>query len=199
MRLTILDYGAGNLHSLAKAFTAVADVRLEPDVAAALDTDVLVLPGVGAFGLAATGLALHRASIRTAIADGLPLIGVCLGMQLLFEGSDEAAGTGLGVFAGRVVRLNEPRVPQMGWNAVCGTGDPHLTTARLATAYYANSYVCRPDGDAKGQVTAWSTYGDTRFPAVIRAGRVVGMQFHPEKSSSPGLAYLNAVLQDVTG
>lgn len=198
MRATILDYGAGNLHSLAKALAFAADVRVEADVPSALDSDLLVLPGVGAFGPASATLTPHRDAIRAAIAGGLPVLGVCLGMQLLFDESDEAPGPGLGVFSGRVERLNEPRVPQIGWNDVRNDGDTALASAGLMTAYYANSFVSRPTGSAERCVTAWSTYGASRFPAVIRSGAVVGVQFHPEKSSAPGLAFLASVIREIT-
>jgi glutamine amidotransferase len=198
MRITILDYGAGNLHSLSKALASEgADVRIEADVPTALDTQLLVLPGVGAFGPASAKLAPFRDTLRDAIAAGLPVLGVCLGMQLLFDESDEAPGTGLGILAGRVERLRESQVPQMGWNTVRNDGDKALTQSALTTAYYANSFVCRPAAESRSNVTAWSTYGATRFPAVVRAGRVVGVQFHPEKSSSPGVAFLTSVIRDL--
>jgi len=130
VRVTIFDYGAGNLHSLAKAIeTAGVEVRVEEDPTAATDTDALVLPGVGAFGAASGRLAPGREPMRKAIVDGLPTLGICLGMQLLFEGSDEGAGAGLGVIAGRVSRLDAERVPQIGWNAVESPDDPLFDAA----------------------------------------------------------------------
>ena len=119
MRVTIFDYGAGNLHSLAKALASPGvTVRVEADTSAAAEADLLVLPGVGAFGAAAGAVA----GLRDAVAGGLPTIGICLGMQLLFESSDEGAGRGLGVIRGRVRRLRARRVPHMGWNAL-STGE----------------------------------------------------------------------------
>src|SRR5262245_40575881 len=101
MRVTILDYGAGNLHSLEKALrTENTEVVAEPDPIRALNTDVLVLPGVGAFGFAAERLSSARDALRDAIVAGLPAIGICLGMQLLFDESDEGGGRGLGVIGG---------------------------------------------------------------------------------------------------
>jgi len=105
MRVTIFDYGAGNLHSLAKAIEGGGvDVRIEEDPTLAIETDALVLPGVGAFGAASGRLAPGREAMRDAIVGGLPTLGICLGMQLLFEGSDEGVGAGLGVMAGHVSR-----------------------------------------------------------------------------------------------
>lgn len=195
MRVTIFDYGAGNLHSLAKALEGEAvDVRVEVDPLRATDADVLVLPGVGAFGAAAERLAPGRDAMRDAIACGLRTIGICLGMQLLLDASDEGPGAGLGLIPGRVTRLTAARVPQIGWNALEAERDPLFEAAPLAIAYYANSFVCRPTDDTS--VIAWSEHEGDRFPAAVRAGTVVGVQFHPEKSSSAGVRFLRAFLDE---
>ena len=203
-RVTVFDYGAGNLHSLAKALErAGARVHVEVDPAAAVrDTDALVLPGVGAFAAACERLAPGRAAVRDALAGGLPALGICLGMQLLFDESDEGPGEGLGLVPGRVTRLRARRVPQIGWNAVepadAAAPDPLLAASALDTAYYANSFVCRPAGAAaERRVTAWSEHEDDRFPAALRAGNTVGVQFHPEKSSAPGLRLVRAFVDEV--
>ncbi|HEU4631847.1 MAG TPA: imidazole glycerol phosphate synthase subunit HisH [Gemmatimonadaceae bacterium] len=193
MLITLFDYGAGNLHSLAKALEMPgATVRVEPDPVRALDTDLLVLPGVGAFAAAAARLAPGRDAMRAALQDGLPCVGICLGMQLLLDGSDEGEGVGLGVVPGRVERLRARRVPQIGWNAIEDVRDPLFARAPLGVAYYANSYVCRPASD--GAVIAWSTHEGDRFAAAVRVGNTVGVQFHPEKSSAAGVAFLRAVV-----
>ncbi len=187
MRVTIFDYGAGNIHSLAKALrTGAADVVTADDPVCALDTDVLVLPGVGNFGAAAARVAAGRREMRDAILAGLPTIGICLGMQLLFDESDEAPGPGLGVIAGRVTRLRAARVPQIGWNRVEWEG------GAPSMAYYANSYVCRPE---RASVVAWSEYEGDRFPAAVRAANCLGVQFHPEKSSWDGVRLLRRFVQ----
>jgi glutamine amidotransferase len=199
MKVSIFDYGAGNIHSLAKAIAASgATVEVEPDARRAIDTDVLVLPGVGAFGLAAERLGAARDAMQAALRGGLPCLGICLGMQLLFDSSDEAAPSvrGLGIFSGQVTRLRAKRVPQIGWNEVDGVDDELFARAPLSYAYYANSYVCRPMNESV--IRAWSTHEDDRFAAVVRAGRTVGVQFHPEKSSTPGLRFLHAFLDDAT-
>ena len=193
MRIALLDYGAGNLHSLTKALTPFASaVRCEPDPRRCLDADLLVLPGVGSFPAAASHIAAARLELGTAILAGFPVIGVCLGMQLLFDDSDEGPGAGLGVIAGRVTRLRAPRVPQMGWNSIDDATDPSI--AGLDIAYYANSFACRPLDNAT--VGAWSTHGDDRFPALVRSRRAIGVQFHPEKSSAAGLRFLGAIIEE---
>lgn len=195
MRVTLFDYGAGNLHSLAKALGGPGrEVRVEPDPHAALATDLLVLPGVGAWGPAAVRLGDARDAMRAAILGGLPTIGICLGMQLLFESSAEGPGAGLGVFAGRVERLQATRLPQIGWNALEAVQDGALTASGLRMAYYANSFACRAADPSV--VTAWSTHETDRFAAAVRRGACVGLQFHPEKSSAPGLRLLDALLRE---
>ena len=196
MRVTIFDYGAGNLHSLAKALeTPGVSLRVEPDPVHAVDTDVLVLPGVGAFGAASNRLSPGRIAMRDAIQGGLPTLGICLGMQLLFDGSDEGDGDGLGVIAGRVTRLRAQRIPQIGWNDV-ELRDPEMLSASTVPriAYYANSFVCRPVDE--NVVVAWTTHENDRFPAIVQVGHAVGVQFHPEKSSSDGVQFLHAFLLD---
>ena len=196
MRLALFDYGAGNMHSLAKALVlAGADVRVETDAQRCLDADGLVLPGVGAFTQAADRLAPSRVAVSAAIEQGFPTLGICLGMQLLFDASDEGTGAGLGVIEGRVERLDASRVPQIGWNTVCNTSDPLLDTTPLAYVYYANSYRANPT-DASC-VTAWTEYERERFPAIVRYKRTIGVQFHPEKSSADGIAFLAAAVEEM--
>jgi len=196
VRVTIFDYGAGNLHSLAKSL-ALPDVQLRVDddpAHAVVHTDVLVLPGVGAFGAAAARLAPGLQVMRDAMRDGLPCLGICLGMQLFFDGSDEGTGSGLGIIAGRVRRLQARRIPHIGWNTIDATSDPLLRTSALQAAYYANSYICQPLEAAS--IRAWTTHERDRFPALVRAHRAVGVQFHPEKSSASGVAFVHAFLQE---
>lgn len=194
MNVAIYDYGTGNLHSLAKAFEgAGAHVKIEEDPAVALQFDALVLPGVGAFGAAASRLSLHAPALRAALASGHPCLGICLGMQLLFESSEEGEGAGLAVFRGRVRKLKARRIPQMGWNDVdLAQPDPLLNDMNGMLAYYANSYIAEPV-DATG-VIAWSEYEHERFPAVIRRDKTWGVQFHPEKSGYDGLRLIGNFL-----
>ena len=148
MRVTLFDYGAGNLHSLAKALEAAGRGRCasRPTRRARSDTDVLVLPGVGAFGAAAERLAPGRDAMREAIRGGLPAIGICLGMQLLFDESDEGAGAGLGVIPGRVTRL-EARARaadrlERAWSDAARSAVRRRAARHRATT--RNSFVCRP-------------------------------------------------------
>jgi glutamine amidotransferase len=196
MRVSVFDYGAGNLHSLAKALDVPGvELVIEPDPVRAVDADLLVLPGVGAFGAAAERLAPGRDAMRAAIDSGLPVVGICLGMQLLFEASEEGAGAGLGIMAGRVERLDATRVPHIGWNSVEPASGTNASLSLPATVYYANSFVCRPLDESV--VTAWTTHEHDRFPAIVRAGSAVGVQFHPEKSSTPGVRFLRELVAAV--
>ena len=197
----LVDYGIGNLRSLERAFgragvPVLRSGRLD-DVRAA---ERLVLPGVGAFGACADALAATGLGdvVRERVQAGVPLLGVCVGMQLLFDGSDEGGGAGLGLLPGRVVRfapdLPGPdgralKVPHMGWNAlrahrshptVDGLGDaPHV--------YFVHSYHAAPADPA--DVVADADYGGP-VPAVVARDHVTGVQFHPEKSGPVGLALL---------
>ena len=195
MRVTLFDYGAGNLHSLAKALATAPDVevRVQEDPIRALDTDVLVLPGVGAFGAAAARLEPGREKMRQAVESGLPCLGICLGMQLMFDTSDEGGGQGLGLFRGRVTKLRSRRVPHIGWNSV--EEDTALKSAKLGSVYYAHSFVCR--AEESRVVVGWTTHEEDRFPAAVRRGKVLGVQFHPEKSSAAGVRFVQAFLEEV--
>jgi glutamine amidotransferase len=204
LRVAVCDYGAGNLHSLGKALAAPdVEVRVESDARLAADrarTDLMVLPGVGGFEAAAERLAPARDEIRAAAGAGLPVLGICLGMQLFFEESEEGVGQGLGLLSGRVRRLRARRVPQIGWNQLEPEGqrETALAEGTLRVAYYANSYVCEPE-DVRW-VTAWSEHEGDRFPASVRGGvggSVVGVQFHPEKSSTAGVDFLRRLLARV--
>jgi len=199
MKLSIFDYGAGNLHSLIKALERPGiTVQVDTDPAIAVTADALVLPGVGAFPAATRALGSDgRAVMQAAIRDGLPTLGICLGMQVLFDASDEGGDDGLGVIAGRVQRLHAARVPQIGWNQLelGEMRDSLLDASELRIAYFANSFVCRPVD--LSTVTAWSTHEQDRFPAMVRVGRCTGVQFHPEKSSTAGVSFVHAWLHEV--
>jgi len=190
--VTVFDYGAGNMHSLVKALDVggSVEVRLQTDPRAALETDALVLPGVGAFSNAANRLAAGASEMRDAILGGLPTLCICLGMQLLFDDSEEGPGAGLGVIPGHVRRLKAKRVPQIGWNEV-----ESLDEALPQVAYFANSYVCEPDDE--DCITAYTTHERDRFASVVTVANTVGVQFHPEKSSQSGVSFVRDFVNGV--
>lgn len=195
--IAIFDYGAGNLHSLVKAIsTDERTISIETDLRAAMTADLLVLPGVGAFGAAANAMLDAQDYLGSALNDGLPCLGICLGMQLLFDASEESPGKGIGFIPGNVTRLRTSKVPHMGWNEVEWRIDGNGTTvSHLETAYFANAYICEPD--VESSVLAWTTHQDSRFASVVRRVNTVGVQFHPEKSSGTGRAFLNAVIEEL--
>jgi imidazole glycerol-phosphate synthase subunit HisH len=205
IEVALFDYGAGNLHSLKKGMEAGgARVTVTTAWDEALSRDALVLPGVGSFGAAVRALEGHEDRVREALENGHPCLGICLGMQLFFRESEEGSGRGIGLIPGRVRRLRARIIPQMGWNDVEAEGDPApggpdplLQGIGPFTAYYANSYVCDPDGQEA--VIARSVYEEERFAAAVRRGRSWGVQFHPEKSSAPGLRLLRNFLTEVAG
>lgn len=187
LAVALLDYGAGNLHSLAKALElGGARVRVTSDWDEALSADALVLPGVGAFSAAVEALPEDRARVREALEGGLPCLGICLGMQLYFDVSDEGEGEGIGFIPGHVRRLVAPVVPHMGWNDVATADDPLFAGLGNGLAgYFAHSYVCAPEDT--GTVIGRTGYGGGEIAAAVRKKRAWGVQFHPEKSSRPGL------------
>ncbi len=193
--IAIVDYGVGNLASVKKALAAVgaqADLVRDPERLAS--ADAIVLPGVGNFGHCAREFARYgfAAPLLAAREQGTPILGVCVGMQLLFEGSEEAAGeTGLGFLPGKVVRMTGvPRVPQMGWNDLHLVGThPWLSDVREGDYFYfVHSYVPEPQD---GATLATVEYGGARA-AIVGADDLLGVQFHPEKSGANGLRLLKA-------
>lgn len=194
MRIGLFDYGAGNIHSLAKALeSGGSQVTITSTWSQALALDALVLPGVGAFGAAVRSVGEEEGRIREALEGGYPCLGICLGMQLLLENSEEGDGRGIGLLPGSVRRLDGKIVPQMGWNDVDLTSDPLFSGVEGLVAYYANSYVCDPsDPDS---VIATTEYEGEVFPAAVRKGNTWGVQFHPEKSSGPGLRIIRNFLE----
>jgi len=193
--IAVLDYEIGNLRSAQKALQHLgADARLTADPGLIRDADGVVLPGVGSFGRCMDALRGHGLDeLAGEVVDaGRPFLGICIGMQMLFEASEESPGaTGLGVLPGTVRRLpGEVKRPQMQWNLLERRGDPELL--RLAPdpawAYFVHSYAADTD-DAI--VTATCDYGGPVVAAVAK-GSVWATQFHPEKSSRTGLSVLQA-------
>ena len=194
MNVALFDYGAGNLHSLKKGLEAGgARVDITSSWDDALIRDALVLPGVGSFGAAVAALAGEQDRIREALEAGLPTLGICLGMQLLFDDSEEGEGQGIGLISGRVRILRSTTIPQMGWNEVAASGDALFRGVGALVAYFANSFVCEPEDPAT--VIATTRYQEDGFASAVRRGQSWGVQFHPEKSSQPGLRLIRNFLQ----
>ena len=191
--VAVLDYGVGNLHSATKALDrAGADVRVVGTVEAAAGAAGLVVPGVGAYGACLSGLASAGGAAAVAgwLEGGRPLLGICVGMQLLFEASEEGpVGDGVGVVPGKIRRLTGPvKVPHIGWDEVTVRPGSRLL-AGLGDGtrfYFVHSYAPEADGPA---VAATCDYGG-RFGAAVEHGNLFGTQFHPEKSGRAGLAVL---------
>jgi len=200
--IAVVDYGMGNLDSVRGAFeVAGARVVVTGDPADLAGADRIVLPGVGAFGDAAANLraAGFEAPLLDAIAAGTPLLGICVGMQLLLDESEEMGRhRGLGVIPGRVVRFaadlpgdnGRPlKVPQIGWNQLHHRGDDPLLAGLPdgAYAYFVHSYYCAPA--APEHIIATTDFG-VAYASVVRRGAVWGIQCHPEKSQAVGLRIL---------
>jgi imidazole glycerol-phosphate synthase subunit HisH len=191
--IAIVDYGMGNRRSVEKALEHVgADPRLTADHATIRAADGIVVPGVGAFPEAMRRF--RAAGLDELIADrvqaGVPVLGLCLGMQLLFDASDEHEGAyGLGLLPGRVRALNAPRVPHIGWNLVTFERASPLTEGLGEAAAFYHVHSLAPEPSNADDVVGRGEYGE-RFVSIVERDNVMGVQFHPEKSSRDGLALL---------
>jgi glutamine amidotransferase len=193
--VALVDYGMGNRRSVEKALEHVgARVARTADHDAIAGAGAIVLPGVGAFPEAMRRLAALELVelLRERAAAGVPVLGICLGMQLLFDSSEEHEGAaGLGLLPGTVTRLDAPglKVPHIGWNTVTFTRPSALTEGLgdAAAFYHVHTYACRPDEES--DVVGRGEYGE-RFVSIVERGNVMGAQFHPEKSSLDGLVLL---------
>jgi imidazole glycerol phosphate synthase glutamine amidotransferase subunit len=200
-RFAVVDYGAGNLVSIDQALTRVgATVVVVRDPGAIDNADALLVPGVGAAAPAMERLAERGFvdAIRGWIEAGRPYLGICLGLQLLFDGSDEDGATTLGVIPGRTVRLvDAPTLPHIGWNQVERVR-PHRLFDGIepdADFYFVHSYAGAPAGiDAEAVTLARTTHG-TPFVSAIARDNLIGVQFHPERSGSDGLRLLANVVE----
>ncbi len=215
-RITMIDYGASNIRSAQKAFEYLGvKVVLTEDPEVVRQADKLVLPGVGAFGSGMNGLRQHQlpGAIHEAVRRGVPFLGICVGMQLMFDKSDEMGiHRGLGLIPGRVTRFPDNlipaeqqtpgsptdtpssaphalKVPHMGWNQLELAWESPLLQGvnQGAYAYFVHSYYCDPA--AATAILAWTDYGFP-FAAVVAQDNVYGLQFHPEKSQNLGLRIL---------
>lgn len=193
--ICIIDYGAGNIESVRKAFEHIgAEVVVSADPKVLMNCEGAVLPGVGSFGDAMDNL---RASgfetpIREYIASGKPFLGICLGLQLLFESSEESPGAvGLGVLKGKILRIPAAeglKIPHMGWNSLNVKADEGIYrgVGEAPYVYFVHSYYLKAEEDI---VTATADYGVTIHASVAK-GNLWACQFHPEKSGKVGIALL---------
>lgn len=184
MRFALVNYGVGNLFSLRLALRRQGvDTVLTKKKSGLKEADGIVLPGVGSFRTAAERL--PREDLRDIVSSGKPTIGICLGMQLFLQGSDEGQGEGLGLLPGRARRLpSTVKVPHVGWNTLVRKKDTPLTDGlpERSWVYYVHSYYPETDGD---WVVASTLYG-VEYPGIVSSGSIVGTQFHPEKSGPVG-------------
>lgn len=193
-RVAIIDYGVGNLRSVEKAFAAMGcDAVVSADENVLRSADRLVLPGVGAFASCMKELRERgfESLVRERAASGTPLLGICVGMQMLFEVSDEFGTTdGLGLLRGRVRRFeNDLVVPHVGWNRIRQRRAHPLfaDVADRSFCYFVHSFYCEPAND---EVVIGETEYGRAYASVVASGNICGVQFHPEKSQDVGLRML---------
>jgi glutamine amidotransferase len=198
--IALIDYGAGNLTSVKKALGAInADVFVPAAPRDMAHARGVIVPGVGHFGATRAIDAQWTAAILRLLGEGRPLLGICLGMQWLFEGSEEAPDApGLGVFSGRCYRLRGDaagaiKIPHVGWNSLAMTRDDGIVKGVPAAAqvYFTHSYVAPVTGDTVAQ----TEHGEA-FASIVQRGQVAGVQFHPEKSGDVGLQVLRNFVQN---
>jgi imidazole glycerol-phosphate synthase subunit HisH len=195
--IAIVDYGSGNLHSVSRALEKVGGTPLiTGDPGEVRDADALVIPGVGHFGACMRAICHHGldASIKAFVATGKPVFGVCVGMQVLFEGSDEDAEPGLSILTGASHLLpDDVKVPHMGWNTVAWRDHPYVAGIDDDTRFYfVHSFAPDIDDTTVGA----TTYGRP-FAAAVAKDNVFATQFHPEKSGDAGLAVYERFVQAV--
>jgi imidazole glycerol phosphate synthase glutamine amidotransferase subunit len=195
-RIAVVDYGAGNLVSIDQALTEVgARVTIARGPDALRDADALIVPGVGAAAPAMARLDENGLTepIRAWIAADRPFLGICLGLQLLFERSDEDGATTLGLIPGRTIRLDgAPTLPHIGWNQVVRRREHPLFAGIRdgADAYFVHSYAGAPDPAVADDIVLATTDHGPRFVSAITRGSMLGVQFHPERSGGDGLRLL---------
>lgn len=195
VRIAVVDYGAGNLVSIDQALTRVgARVTIVRDAAALRGADALIVPGVGAAAPAMARLGRHGLidPIRAWVTAGRPFLGICLGLQLLFDGSDEDGAATLGLLPGRTVRLEDaPTLPHIGWNQVSRRQEHPLFAGIRdgADFYFVHSFAGDPAPAADDTVLAVTEHGRP-FVSAIARGPLLGVQFHPERSGEDGLRLL---------
>ncbi|MGE5555576.1 MAG: imidazole glycerol phosphate synthase subunit HisH [Methanocella sp.] len=198
-KAVIFDYGAGNLLSLKTALEKVGlSVTIGSTSADLADADAIALPGVGSFTASLEKLATVKGIIEHKVSEGTPLLGICLGMQLFFESSEEGPGDGLGFFQGKVIQLPRTvKVPHMGWNTlhIARLNELFDGIAEGTYVYFVHSLY--PNPTDKSIIITETEYGST-FASAVAKGNIYGTQFHPEKSGNTGLQILKNFAKIVT-
>ena len=203
--IAVIDYDMGNLHSVCKGLEKVGSTPKITDSTIEIEqADAVILPGVGSFDPAVQHLRTRNLEtpIKQIIASGKPFLGICLGLQILFESSEEGQEAGLGILAGKVRQFkSEPNltIPQMGWNQLQFTQSKHLLWNEIGSqpwVYFVHSYYVDP---TDSQVTAATvTHGNQTVTAAVGKDNLMAVQFHPEKSSTIGLQLLSNFVSKVT-
>jgi len=198
-KAVIFDYGAGNLLSLKTALEKVGlSVTIGSTSADLADADAIALPGVGSFTASLEKLATVKDALERKVEEGSSLLGICLGMQLFFESSEEGPGDGLGFFQGKVIQLpRSVKVPHMGWNTLHIARPNELFDGIAEDAYVYFVHSLYPNPVDKSIVIAETEYGST-FASAVAKGNIYGTQFHPEKSGDIGLQILKNFAKIVT-
>ncbi len=190
--IAIIDYGAGNLHSVKNALDFIgAESVISSDAQTILNADAVILPGVGAFGDCMASLEKMNLTetVKKAAASGKPFMGICLGLQLMFEESEESPGVkGLGIFKGKIVRIPDRglKIPHMGWNSISLAKESKILTDDTFV-YFVHSYYLETEDTEL--VSAYTEYGE-RLAIAVERGNVLATQFHPEKSGDAGMEIL---------
>jgi glutamine amidotransferase len=197
LNISITDYGVGNLYSIRRSLESCgANVKVIDNMAELRDAECIVFPGVGAFDATMTKLLPMREEVCDMLRGGMPALGICIGMQILFEGSDEGRSPGLGLYEGRVEKLPCRMIPHMGWNQVV-SDDPLLDGVPDDNFYFVHSYYGNPKED--GITLGHTEYEGREFPSFFRKFNTYGTQFHPEKSSASGRKVLQNFISFAEG
>jgi len=198
LKVLIIDYGVGNLFSLENAFKKFkTDVKILSKPENIQEFDIIVLPGVGNFSQASKNIKYFKKYIKEAIRNGLIILGICLGMQILFSKSEEGKGEGLKILDGKVVKLpNKVKIPHIGWNSIRIIKNHELINGIPDGAFYyfAHSYYSIPKNK---EIIITETYYGKFFPSIIAWKNVYGTQFHPEKSGKYGIKLLENLLKNI--
>lgn len=193
LNVSLADYGVGNLYSLKKAFEKCgAKVEVESDMKKLVDADCIAFPGVGAFDSTVGRIDQYSEGLLQKFSSGTPCLGICIGAQILMEGSEEGVKPGLGFIKGKAKKLSARQIPHVGWNYV-KTDDDLFRGIDDRYLYFTHSYFCEPA--EKGITVGTTEYEGTEYPVFFRKSNVVATQFHPEKSSNSGLKFIKNFIQ----